>query len=348
MTATPTESPAPGAGELSEREEFEAAWGAITGLRWCERADESAQGDRLTYSEVWTRRAWLLWKTSRALLAASRATGLLMKTPESSATMVPEPGCKSCKGTGRVLLGYSGRDDDGNAPIIEQCDCFWPVSVEGMEKALAEIARLEGEVAQMRRATPEGSDAGASGAGRQEPAPLAQEAVREAPDCALCNGRGFYGTPGGQCGFCKGTGKGIPGPNWRARQSADGGADSLRGAPAAAGVPGTDLRAALVPEGNYVQPVPDHCDRITWRNHYFHLPTKYAAELVATSAASLPTLTEQRVREIAYSLPQQPWGIGSRYSDAYGFARAIEKELRATSAASLPQATEQQNNLKGD
>lgn len=29
---------------------------------------------------------------------------------------------------------------------------------------------------------------------------------------------------------------------------------------------------AEVSENCYVQPVPDHCDRITWRNQYYHLP----------------------------------------------------------------------------
>lgn len=61
-------------------------------------------------------------------------------------THVFDPGYKSCHGTGRVCVGYSGREDDGNAPIIEQCDCFWPVSAEGVERALEEIARLEGEL----------------------------------------------------------------------------------------------------------------------------------------------------------------------------------------------------------
>lgn len=32
--------------------------------------------------------------------------------------------------------------------------------------------------------------------------------------------------------------------------------------------------APVVDEHCYVQPVPDHCDRITWRNRYYHLPLK--------------------------------------------------------------------------
>jgi hypothetical protein len=50
-----------------EREAFEAAWLPIMGRAggWLERADEEKEGDRLTYSEVWTRRAWLLWQAAR-------------------------------------------------------------------------------------------------------------------------------------------------------------------------------------------------------------------------------------------------------------------------------------------
>ena len=40
--------------------------------------------------------------------------------------------------------------------------------------------------------------------------------------------------------------------------------------------------ARQVPTTNYEQPVPDHCDRITWRNRYYHLPL--AAELSAARA----------------------------------------------------------------
>lgn len=30
--------------------------------------------------------------------------------------------------------------------------------------------------------------------------------------CKLCNGRGFYGTPGARCEWCKGTGRGLAAP----------------------------------------------------------------------------------------------------------------------------------------
>jgi len=38
----------------------------------------------------------------------------------------------------------------------------------------------------------------------------------------------------------------------------------------------TDGESKTVPSGNYVQPVPGHCDRITWRGSYYHLPLQHA------------------------------------------------------------------------
>lgn len=40
-----------------------------------------------------------------------------------------DPACKSCGGTGRVCVGSSGREDDGDAPLFEDCDCFIPYGV---------------------------------------------------------------------------------------------------------------------------------------------------------------------------------------------------------------------------
>ena len=38
---------------------------------------------------------------------------------------------------------------------------------------------------------------------------------------------------------------------------------------------------------SYVQPVPDKCDRIVWRGHYYHLPPAQAADSVLEDAARL-------------------------------------------------------------
>lgn len=40
------------------------------------------------------------------------------------------PFCEACHGSGSVIVGYSGREDDGNAPITENCDCFLPVDAD--------------------------------------------------------------------------------------------------------------------------------------------------------------------------------------------------------------------------
>jgi len=42
---------------------------------------------------------------------------------------------------------------------------------------------------------------------------------------------------------------------------------------------------------SYVQPVPDHCDRIIWRGHYYHLPlcTKDTINIVTPVAGSEDT-----------------------------------------------------------
>jgi hypothetical protein len=42
------------------------------------------------------------------------------------------------------------------------------------------------------------------------------------------------------------------------------------------------IPAEQVPYNNYVQPVPDHCDRITWRNRY------YSIELLKPASPTAP------------------------------------------------------------
>lgn len=47
------------------------------------------------------------------------------------------------------------------------------------------------------------------------------------------------------------------------------------------------VQAEPVASDNYVQPVPDHCDRITWRGQYFHLPLAAPPAVQAEPVASM-------------------------------------------------------------
>lgn len=62
------------------------------------------------------------------------------------------------------------------------------------------------------------------------------------------------------------------------------------------------LPAAQAVAGHcYVQPVPDHCDRVVWRNIYYHLPTSpLTAQAVPQGRKLVPMLTA------APSAPAQP------------------------------------------
>lgn len=58
----------------------------------------------------------------------------------------------------------------------------------------------------------------------------------------------------------------------------------------------SDLQLAKPePLTSYVQPVPDHCDRIVWRNRYYHLPLKQAqAEAVPPTPITDGSMANQR------------------------------------------------------
>lgn len=57
--------------------------------------------------------------------------------------------CENCGGSGKVFVGFSGQDVDGNAPLYEACDdCVTPTPqpdalVEGMAEALRALRRLD-------------------------------------------------------------------------------------------------------------------------------------------------------------------------------------------------------------
>lgn len=55
----------------------------------------------------------------------------------------PDPSCKDCNGGGHVFIGCSGREDDGNAPETEPCDCW---SYHGDPAADFELKQAEDAV----------------------------------------------------------------------------------------------------------------------------------------------------------------------------------------------------------
>jgi len=70
--------------------------------------------------------------------------------------------------------------------------------------------------------------------------------------------------------------------------------------------------AAVAGPGTYVQLVPDHCDRIVWRNHYHRLPLESAVP--TTQAAPQPAV-------------QQGWDIDAAVEKAWGrFQAAMDKD----------------------
>jgi hypothetical protein len=48
-----------------------------------------------------------------------------------------------------------------------------------------------------------------------------------------------------------------------------------------------------------------------------------ASKMPLYAAPVAPALTDEELFKIAQSMPQQPWGIGSRHCDAIAYARAV-------------------------
>ncbi len=60
--------------------------------------------------------------------------------------------------------------------------------------------------------------------------------------------------------------------------------------------------APEVGSDNFIQPVPDHCDRIAWRNNYYHLPLT-AANTPAVPDASLLRKSNEPLPKGCYCAP---------------------------------------------
>lgn len=56
----------------------------------------------------------------------------------------------------------------------------------------------------------------------------------------------------------------------------------------------------------------------------------------ARVAATVQALTEDQLWDIANDLPQQPWGIGSRWTDVVAFVRAAEAAHGITATTAAP------------
>lgn len=73
---------------------------------------------------------------------------------------------------------------------------------------------------------------------------------------------------------------------------------------------------AEVDQHHFVQPVPDHCDRITWRNRYYHIPLNDGAQPVADEDSKRINWLEANNQVVGYA-PSGDWAV---FSNNYGVA----------------------------
>ena len=62
----------------------------------------------------------------RAYIKLSDIRALLDRSPsvrEQANDYTPNKDCSMCNGSGQYCVGYSGSESDGNAPILERCEC---------------------------------------------------------------------------------------------------------------------------------------------------------------------------------------------------------------------------------
>lgn len=144
----------------------------------------------------------------------------LSKTPEAHARPLRLACCNAECG----WTGYSDRLCGGVGPLCPDCgEVTEPCGVAGVAMPSAErCAKCEGTDAEpwcnltqseyCGRSNPELvlKDIHRDAVGVTLPAEPDNKTAQDGPavvDCAMCKGRGFYGTPGGPCAFCKGSGK---------------------------------------------------------------------------------------------------------------------------------------------
>jgi hypothetical protein len=113
--------------------------------------------------------------------------------------------------------------------------------------------------------------------------------------------------------------------------------EGLRVAPVFAATPKAEQPPVALTEaafGCFVQPVPSHCDRITWRGSYYHLPIASPqpvaqdgwipiSERVAELEADKVRLVEDRAR-----FPDRPDFIGNMIAAHFGNLRAEQAQAQ--------------------
>lgn len=114
---------------------------------------------------------------------------------------------------------------------------------------------------------------------------------------------------------------------------------SLLDAEAAAHQPSPTAQAAesvtAAATESYVQPVPDKCDRIVWRGHYYHLPPAQAAESVLEDAARLDWL-EADESKCVFHLGKS-WYTRSSYGMPYRKRASLRAAIDAAMGAARKQ-----------
>ena len=78
----------------------------------------------------------------------------------------------------------------------------------------------------------------------------------------------------------------------------------------------------------FVHPVPDHCDRIVWRNSYYHLPTPPLRK-------PWVSLTDEQRNEIARQADENDW-------HDYDIIDAVEAKLRELNEAPQRKLTDEE------
>lgn len=98
----------------------------------------------------------------------------------------------------------------------------------------------------------------------------------------------------------------------------------------------------------YVQPVPDKCDRITWRGQYYHLPVSSQSQPLVEPTAALDVdlpdrVIDQLMHDAGVSL-MEPWSE----QEMYDFANTVKREVLARVPSKMLATSPQHQVKKGE